>query len=286
LAENNRLHVDFFRINDDGVKAIKNLDVWLNSEPVLFGYNTTLNQLKQWQRAKPNSADYDAVLLLTDKGNYESKEKSSIDIDNKTPLWIVHLGDEPASAYADQLLDYIYQSGGGIGDKLENVLIKMLYKQQRATDQLSEISDHYLWHFRKIKPLDSFSPESRELAPIIARQWIGADFNRFNAAHTKVLDELHHMAKKHSLVSPFSSMIVLVNQHQKEQLKKLSKDKERYKREVETGKKQIPVGSDLLSSVPEPEEWVLMIIALIVLTVARLKKWYLTQKPSTQWRCS
>jgi putative PEP-CTERM system integral membrane protein len=285
LAQNERIELEVFSISDK-LTVVQSVEQWLNSKPLFFGYNTSLNQIKQWQQGKPADAAYHAVLLLTDKGNYESDEKIALDSDNQTPLWIVHLGGEPAYAYADQLLDHIYQSAGGVGHDLERVLRKISYKQQRSAEQLTRITDNYQWSFRKTKARDELANESEGLASIIAHQWISSDFNRFDANQTQVLDELHLMAKKHSLVSAFSSMIVLVNLRQQEQLEKLSKDDDRYQREVETGDKPLPKNSDMFSAVPEPEEWALIIIVLLVLSLNQLKKGKIGLPSGHRWRCS
>jgi hypothetical protein len=63
-------------------------------------------------------------------------------------------------------------------------------------------------------------------------------------------------------------MLVLVNDRQKEALKKAEEGKDRFDREVETGKQTATAPSDpfAVPAVPEPEEWALIIIALMFLT--------------------
>jgi len=58
-------------------------------------------------------------------------------------------------------------------------------------------------------------------------------------------------------------MIVLVNDRQRERLKKLSSASDRYEREVETGKKQ--QRRRVANAVPEPHEWALMALGLLLL---------------------
>jgi len=266
------LQIDFFSITDT-VRPVKDINAWLSSEPMLFGFDTTLNQLNQWQQSVPDGNKYSAVIMLTDAGNYESKEKRSIVINKKAPLWLLHLGDTPAYAYADQLLDYIYQSGGGVAQDLDNILQQINWKQQRSKQQSADISDHYVWQYQIIEQPEQVPSATDELSAVITHQWLSADFNRFNAGQTVQLDALHSVAKKHSLVSPFSSMIVLVNNRQEQELEKLSKAEDRFKRDIETGKKTIVKGNDLfsVSSVPEPEEWSLLIVVLILLGAATIK---------------
>ena len=76
------------------------------------------------------------------------------------------------------------------------------------------------------------------------------------------LDQLHAIAIKHSIVTPYSSMLVLVNTRQEQLLQDLENDADRFNREVE------PVGETeglSVTGVPEPEEWLLIIVGLLML---------------------
>lgn len=299
LLEKPGLEIDFYAIGYS-VKKINNIQDWIVSEPAFFGHNTTANQLRQWQQFVNDSKHYKAILLLTDQGNYESREKPgnvmTKTINKETALWILHLGNEPAYAYADKLLESIYHSGGGVGYVLNDVIERISWKQQRTLNQLSNISQNYIWSYEVLDKPDVFSEQQSALSAIIAHQWISADFNRRfkqranqgsnqgsnqpasnktqSNSQTEHLDGLHHLAKKNSVVSPFSSMIVLVNKRQEEELEKLSKEKDRFKRDIDQGKKSIVKGNDLfsVSSVPEPEEWALIIVVMFILSAVSYKK--------------
>ncbi|MCK5924766.1 MAG: PEP-CTERM sorting domain-containing protein, partial [Methylococcales bacterium] len=75
---------------------------------------------------------------------------------------------------------------------------------------------------------------------------------------------------QNSIVTHYSSMLVLVNDRQKEALKKAEAGGDRFEREVEQGK--APINPFAIPSVPEPEEWALMIIAGILLLLAYRKR--------------
>jgi len=278
INQKTSLRIDFYTIAET-VKKIDRINEWIEKQPILFGHTTTIQQFKQWQQLENKNKAYKALILLTDQGNYESQEKLSLELDRELPLWILHLGNEPAYAYADKLLDYIYQSGGGVSHTLIDIMERINWKQQRNSNQFSAISENYTWKYEVMDKTNSVIVAPSELSAIIAHQWISADFNRRSALNSndnsiKHLDGLHRLAKNNSIVSPFSSMIVLVNERQKEELEKLSKDEDRFKRELETGKKSIVKENDLFSvaSVPEPEEWALIIVVFIILSVAKLKK--------------
>ena len=65
-----------------------------------------------------------------------------------------------------------------------------------------------------------------------------------------------------------------MNKRQEEALKKLSKAKDRFKRDIDSGKKSMVKGNDLfsVSSVPEPEEWALIIVVIFILSAVTYKK--------------
>jgi putative PEP-CTERM system integral membrane protein len=83
----------------------------------------------------------------------------------------------------------------------------------------------------------------------------------------KELDAIHAIAKSYDIVTPYSSMIVLVNEQQKQALKEAEAKSDRFEREVESGKEQLSKPSNPLtvSGVPEPEEWMLLGISAIAL---------------------
>ncbi len=70
-------------------------------------------------------------------------------------------------------------------------------------------------------------------------------------------------------------MLVLVNDQQREALKRAEAQSDRFKREVESGKEQLsqPLNPFTVSAVPEPEEWMLIgMVAIALLLIARRKR--------------
>ena len=84
-----------------------------------------------------------------------------------------------------------------------------------------------------------------------------------------LLDQAHALARRHGVVTPYSSMIVLIDDRQRQALKEAEAKADRFQREVESGEKALPTppggGFVDLTGAPEPEEW-----ALIGLTAAGL----------------
>lgn len=275
---NSGFEIDFYQISEQ-IQPIDSISQWMQQKPLLYGHNTTLKQFGQWQEfyKEANRSKYNALILLTDQGNYESKEKQSIALNQQLPLWILHLGKIPAYAYADPLLDYIYQSGGGVSHQIGDVLTRLDWKQKQLQEETARISEHYIWQYQMVDQL--IDPPSQSIIPeaILAHQWISADFNRRSAKNPNSLghlDRMHQLAIKQSLVSPFSSMIVLVEQRQKDELEKMSKQADRFNRDIDSGEKNLISAYDPLkvNAVPEPEEWALIIVVILMLAASQVKK--------------
>jgi MYXO-CTERM domain-containing protein len=76
------------------------------------------------------------------------------------------------------------------------------------------------------------------------------------------------------VVTPWSSMIVLVDDAQREALRKASEAEDRFDREAESGIESTTTPSAGLDvdATPEPHEWMLLALALLgLLAVARVR---------------
>ena len=88
----------------------------------------------------------------------------------------------------------------------------------------------------------------------------------------ETLDNLHALAVDNSIVTPYSSMIVLVNQQQRTLLKQLENGQGRFDREFEDVGETEELSPFAVTGVPEPEEWLLIILAVAMLA------WYWSNK--------
>jgi hypothetical protein len=81
------------------------------------------------------------------------------------------------------------------------------------------------------------------------------------------------MALNYEIVTPYSSMIVLVENSQKHLLNKLSDLDDRYQREVEALGDTTPNSPVPLAGVPEPHEWLLMaLVAALLVYISYTKR--------------
>jgi putative PEP-CTERM system integral membrane protein len=243
------------------VAGIKKFDV---AKATFYGTLEPRQMLQQFQTLRQDST-YDAVLLITDPGSYELTENSKTALAMPAPLWLLHLGGlQPA--YDDATLEAIQSSGGSIGTDVREVMHRIGTQPSlgNGTSLLSVVDD-YAW-FLSQKPNPSANTDEA-FAPIAARQWVTQVSQSIKPDRLKELDAVHVLAKRYKLVTPYSSMIVLVNDRQKQDLKKAEEGGDRFNREVEDQQLPQPSGLGTVSAVPEPEEWLLMGFGAILLGV-------------------
>jgi len=109
--------------------------------------------------------------------------------------------------------------------------------------------------------------EGGSFAPLAARRLILAEMaqNRGEIGSLETLDALHEVSVEHSVVTPYSSMIVLVNERQQELLDALEGRGDRYEREYEEVGETAAENALTVTGVPEPEEWLLLGLAAAML---------------------
>ena len=232
-----------------------------------YGSIQTDEMLKQFQTLRDNQ-DYDAVLLLTDEGSYElSQDKLELP-EIKAPLWMIHLGGKLPRAYNDATLEAIQNNNGGVATDIPTVIKRLATEEANST----AVVDGYSWTMAKSDPNAKLDQTLNQgLDAIAARQLV---YNLAQKSKNQLslpeLDTIHQVAKQHGIVTPYSSMIVLVNDQQREQLKAAEAKSDRFDREVETGVEQLntpfnPFENNQVSGVPEPDIWILLGIVTLAL---------------------
>jgi len=135
----------------------------------------------------------------------------------------------------------------------------------------SDSLDGYLWSVVSTEAADAstqtvdFQIHTREdgFLAFAARRLVLAEMQRYRSELSQLptLDRLHALAQEYSLVTPYSSMIVLVNDTQRRLLEQMEQLDDRYQREVEAIGDTTPAIQTPLTGVPEPHEWLLLILA-------------------------
>ncbi|MEO0406450.1 MAG: TIGR02921 family PEP-CTERM protein, partial [Cyanobacteria bacterium P01_A01_bin.135] len=230
-------------------------------------------QMLEQYLAAAGSADYDAILLLTDAGSYELTEDST-PLPLTAPLWLVHVGGFQA-VYDDATLETIQRTGGGAVADLETAMTRIATQPSLGADtSLLNVADGYAWFLSRNPYPDAATTDS--LAPMAARQWVAQVSQAVQPSDLAQLDAIHQVAKDNSIVTPYSSMLVLVNSAQRQQLKEAENQGDRFEREVEDQQLPDPQGTTV-TAVPEPGEWLLLAVCLMLLGV-----WYAWKRKFTE----
>lgn len=228
----------------------KHLD---RSALVFYGGQSTSHMLHQFVELSGGSF-YDLVLVLTDSGGYALEPSQPRPIATTQPVWLVHVSGHLPRAYADPVLEAT--RSGGVVQKTETAMAQW---QQRQTEDpaVSIRSDGYLWRIVEARPLPAIQ-EDTGFAAMAAHLAIHMKSRSLDLTSPGNLDQLHRIALKHQIVSPYSSMIVLINEQQRQALKRESEGDQRFSRSAESGAEALGV----VSGVPEPETWALLLLGM------------------------
>lgn len=207
---------------------------------------------------------YDAIVVLTDGSGYETGAANVTIPVPDAPIWMVHLNGRFPIGYDDETLTAVQASGGGSATRVDEGLTRLLVGQAGQID----LVDGYLWQIADT--LDAgddalLHGAGSPLAPLAARRLILAEMaaQRGQITELATLDALHELALAYDIVTPYSSMIVLVNAEQRRLLEQLSAQDDRFERAFEELGNTTP--PPVVTGVPEPEEWLLIGLALAAL---------------------
>jgi putative PEP-CTERM system integral membrane protein len=234
-------------------------------QAVFYGSIEQRQMLEQYESLSKTAANpkYDAVVAITDRGSYELSTDKDKPKSMSAPLWMVHLGGLPF-AYDDATLSMIQHSGGSVSTEIKTVMQRIATLPSLGKDtSLLSVVDNYAWYLSQAVD-QTAKPKDDGFDAIAARQWITQVSQSLKPDQLKELDAVHALAKRYNLVTPYSSMIVLANDQQKQALKNAEQDKDRFKRDVED-KQQLPAAN--VSATPEPAEWLLMAILAVMLVL-------------------
>jgi len=200
-----------------------------------------------------------AVVVITDRTFFRENEKVPDYTALNKPTWFLLLDRQYARSVNDNLLKRLYEIGGGIETDWENILTAYTRHEFKMSQKdVVDIDARYIWRISKAKKLNK-APDLVE--PLSAHKLILHAVERGVTKDEKELDQLQKIAMRSNIISPYSSMIVLVDDAQRKMLEDAAKEKDRFNRQVETGKELLssPKAPFEATAVPEPEEWALII---------------------------
>ncbi|NES06474.1 MAG: TIGR02921 family PEP-CTERM protein, partial [Okeania sp. SIO2F4] len=213
-----------------------------------FGTLQYQEMLEQFLQLRGDTR-YNGLIFVTDEGSYELSDDTQEMPKLSAPLWMLHLGAMPP-AYDDATLKLMQKSGGGVATKLTEVFQQVTAKSKLGKSVVS-VADGYAWFMDK-KSDGEIIEDS--FAPLAAQQLVLGLSKKMNLETLEELDAIHAIAKTYKIVTPYSSMIVLVNDEQREALKRAEAAADRFNRKVEDGKEELTNPDNPLDtlSVPEP----------------------------------
>jgi putative PEP-CTERM system integral membrane protein len=248
-------------------------------EEVYFGGQNAADLLLQYEQLS-GGQKYDAVLVITDGSGFELGQSDAKLAVPDAPVWIVHLGGGFPLGYDDPTLQAIQASGGGVAGSVEEALQRYSAGRQNAgqvdrlegyewltvpTSQAGALTDAIPVRWQASAQPDGFTA-------LAARRLVLSKIVQNKAAldQLTVLDQLNKLAVDSSIVTPYSSMIVLINDRQQQTLNQFEAQADRYQREVEGIGTTVPLNGVALpiTGVPEPEEWLLIALAVVGLGYA------------------
>lgn len=245
------------------------------AEILYYGGQNAAELLAQFEALRQGRS-YEAILVLTDGSGYQLGQ-SEVEVPRPdAPVWMVHLGGDFPPGYDDDTLEAIQASGGGVAGGIKEALNRLavaLAAQPQAAGL--DLIDGSTWLTLPAGEADALNdqavarvPPNDPFAAMAARRLILTEMarRRANLDQPETLDEIHAIAVEQGIVTPYSSMIVLVNQEQEQRLNRLEKEADRFEREYEEVGETAPDLS--VTGVPEPEEWLLLALA------AGLLVWY------------
>jgi putative PEP-CTERM system integral membrane protein len=258
-------------------KRIDDISKFDAAKMTFYGRVQRKQMLQQFVQLRDDTR-YDGILLMTDEGNNELPDDTQLDVPPmSTPLWMVHLG-ALTPAYDDGTLKAIQDSGGGISTEVTEVLERIATKAALGPSAVSVV-DGYAWFMEKpvnntkeaeppsirsqVQPANKDNPKSKiqnlksagGFEALAARQMVIALSKQIDDKQLAQLDAIHAIAKTFKIVTPYSSMIVLVNDRQREALKKAEAEKDRFSQTVENAQERFVQANNPLNvvSIPEPE---------------------------------
>jgi putative PEP-CTERM system integral membrane protein len=252
------------------------------SKQVFFGNSQLLEQLSAWSTHE--ASNYASVFVLTDGGSYELSPDKDLPLRApKQALWLIHLAQQLPYAYSDAVIDAVNDSGGGIAETITEAIDKFLWTQQVGQSlnhaKLIGVSKQYFWYWHKNADninidmdadMDIDKNQSSPFSALAAARWINHLAAKNDKSDLDNLDHIHSIAKQNDIVSFYSSMLVLVEDRQRDLLAEAESKEDRFEREIETGEEGLGAPTDPFSvpAVPEPEEWALLIIVGCLLLIA------------------
>lgn len=206
----------------------------------------------------------DLTLVVTDQGAFDlhTGKEGPVPVRPVGMLSFVHVGGVLSPAYDDATLEAVQRSGGSSFTDLPQAWDHFA-RRLSAAPGFVMARDGYT--FTATQGTAEPTADVAVFAPIAARLAVASQTRGGAALSTAQLDRLHAWAKRYDVVTPYSSMLVLVNAQQEQALAKAEAADDRFDRSHEQGVESLRKPDNPLSAsvTPEPEEWLLLGVGLV-----------------------
>jgi putative PEP-CTERM system integral membrane protein len=306
LANNNT--VDLYYFNDRVSQRIsltkKVLDQGI--DVTHFGKTDRLNAIMEAE-AQREFGGYAAVFMITDGSDFEQAGEIDPKINTYgTPIYIIH-PDGKMPQYSDELTNSVIKSGGGVfadpSDAFRHFWLRnalAVLKSGLGGLKLLDVNEYGAWIMKtdtaasknplanntvadsdltpddsaKVWKLLNEAPKNqlREFELLAAKKLAEAmimDLDQMEVLGQDGLGKIHQLAMDNFIVTPYSSMIALVDDWQREQLKIAEAGNDPFSTKYDVGQEKLgaPAGTSMLNigAVPEPHEWAMIFIGLFLI---------------------
>ena len=254
-----------------------------NLTNLFYGTLQPKEMLQKFSELKAETK-YDGIIILTDEGSYElGKDKQKLP-DLNAPLWMVHL-NSLAQAYDDATFKTIEKHGGGVTTNISEAL-QQIAVDNEPNSNIVRVAGGYSWSMFKNKSAVNDTQEN-SFTPLGARVLVRELSKEIVDNNLAQLDAIHAIAKQYKIVTPYSSMIVLVNDEQRKALQKAESQKDRFDRKIEDGKETLNKPNNPLNnssaSIPEPSNIIALMVVVLSLLLTRwqrIKSFFLNSNKS------
>ena len=290
VVSNNDADLYLVGTNGKAPVRIDNFSKFQENDIVYYGTVQPGEILQQFVKMQGDTK-YDGILLLTDAGSYElSQDKKDLPEIN-SPLWFIHLDEAISPAYDDATIKVLQKSAGGVGTDISEVLQRITTRQNLTANLVNQtnqnkslgnvptknatkpvkqdqikpavvsVVDGYAWYLQPntLNMVNNTNDGKNKIfAPLAARQLVLGMSQQMSQETLQWLDNIHAIAKNYKIVTPYSSMIVLVNEEQRQMLAAAEASTDRFDRTAETGQEALTKPFNPLNSttqttaIPEP----------------------------------
>ena len=248
---------DYYRLGSRDAR-VDSPEALFSPETLFFGSVDAAEILSRFDALREDR-NYDAVVILTDRSSFKEVEREGEFPASREPVWFYLVDGEPPRVTGDGLMRHLIASGGGLETDWEQLTLRLGLAD---AEEVVTVADGTVW---TVHATDALPVRENGFDDLAVKQYLQYLMTPSGEGGPRGdILKIHTLAGEYEIVSPYSSMLVLVTQGQRNMLKDAEKSPDRFLRDMETGQEILnePAKPFEVSAVPEPEEWALILIVL------------------------